>query len=53
MVQFDTLSYPRLGRALATGIPGARYVEFKDASHGLPIQSPDRVNAMLLKHFAT
>jgi len=46
VVQFDTLS-------LAAGIPGARDVEFKDASHGLPIQSPDRVNAMLLEHFAT
>ena len=50
---YDPIAPPRLGRALAVGIPGARYVEFPDASHGLPIQFPECVNALLLEHFAS
>jgi pimeloyl-ACP methyl ester carboxylesterase len=46
----DPIAPPRFGRALAEAIPGARYVEFDDASHGLPIQHADRVNALLLEH---
>ena len=49
----DPIAPPRLGRELAAGIPGARYVEFPNASHGLPIQVPDRVNALLLEHFGS
>lgn len=48
----DPIAPPRAGRALAAGIPGARYVEFDDASHGLPITHADRVNALLLEHIA-
>jgi len=48
----DPIAPPRAGRALAAGIPGARYIEFDDASHGLPITHSDRVNALLLEHFA-
>ena len=39
-----------LGRAIAAGIPGARYVEFEDASHAVTVQHADRVNALLLDH---
>lgn len=46
----DPIAPPRFGRALAEAIPGARYVEFDDASHGLPIQHPTRVNALLRHH---
>jgi len=46
----DPIAPPRFGRALAEAIPGARYVEFPDASHGLPIQHAGRVNALLLDH---
>lgn len=46
----DPIAPPRYGRALAEAIPGARYVEFDDASHGLPIQHPSRVNALLKDH---
>ncbi|MFL5539845.1 MAG: alpha/beta fold hydrolase [Longimicrobiaceae bacterium] len=46
----DPIAPPRFGRALAEAIPGARYVEFDDASHGLPIQHAGRVNALLLEH---
>lgn len=48
----DPIAPPFIGRALAAGIPGARYVEIPDASHGVPIQCADRVNALLLEHFA-
>lgn len=48
----DPIAPPRAGRALAAGIPGARYVEIDDASHGLPITHADRVNALLLEHIA-
>lgn len=48
----DRIARPEYGRAIAAGIPGARYVEFADASHGVPLQHPDRVNALLLEHLA-
>ena len=46
----DPIAPPRHGRALADAIPGARFVEFDDASHGLPIQHAERVNALLADH---
>ncbi|HEU0051740.1 MAG TPA: alpha/beta fold hydrolase [Longimicrobium sp.] len=46
----DRIARPELGRALAAGIPGARHVEFADASHGLPISHAAEVNALLLDH---
>jgi pimeloyl-ACP methyl ester carboxylesterase len=48
----DPIAPPRYGRALAEGIAGARYEEFADASHGLPIQHAGRVNALLRGHLA-
>jgi pimeloyl-ACP methyl ester carboxylesterase len=47
----DPIAPPAFGRAIAAGIPGARYVEYEDASHALPIQHADRINALLLEHF--
>lgn len=46
----DPIAPPRSGRVLAGGIPGARYVEIPDASHGVPILSAGRINALLLDH---
>ena len=46
----DPIAPPALGRAIAEGIPGARYVEFDEASHALPVQCADRVNALILEH---
>jgi pimeloyl-ACP methyl ester carboxylesterase len=46
----DPIAPPRFGRALAAAIPGARYVEFEDASHGLPIQHAHSVNELLGEH---
>jgi pimeloyl-ACP methyl ester carboxylesterase len=47
----DPISPPQVSVALAEGIPGAQHVAFADASHGLPIQHADRVNALLAEHF--
>ncbi|MBX9624039.1 MAG: alpha/beta hydrolase [Gemmataceae bacterium] len=48
----DPIAPPALGRALAAGITGARYVEWADASHAAPVQFPDRTNTLLAEHFA-
>lgn len=48
----DRIAPPELGRALAAGIPGARYVEIPDAAHGVIIQRADEVNALLSEHLA-
>lgn len=47
----DPIAPPTYGRALAAAIAGARYIEFEDASHGLPIQHAARVNGLLRQHF--
>jgi pimeloyl-ACP methyl ester carboxylesterase len=46
----DPIAPPRFGRALAHAIPGARFVEVADASHGLPIHYAPKVNAFLFDH---
>ena len=48
----DPIAPPRLGRALAEGIPGARYVELSPASHGVTLQRGPEVTALLREHFA-
>lgn len=48
----DLLAPPALGRALAQGIPGARFEEVADAAHGLPITHAAWTNARLIAHFA-
>ena len=46
----DLIARPALGRALASSIPGARYVELPDAAHALPIERAPETNALLLAH---
>ncbi len=46
----DPIAPPRLGRALAEKIPGARFIEFAEASHAVPIQCAAEVNALVLAH---
>lgn len=46
----DPIAPPRLGRALAGAIGGARYTEFPHAGHALPIQCADELNTLLLAH---
>lgn len=48
----DPIAPPAFGRVLADGIRGARYIEFDDASHALPIQCADRLNTLLVEHLA-
>lgn len=46
----DVVAPPELGRALAAGIGGARYLEIEDAAHGVTIQRAERINALLREH---
>ncbi|MBX3219210.1 MAG: alpha/beta fold hydrolase [Labilithrix sp.] len=48
----DPIAPARVGRALAGSIPGATYREWGQASHALPIQLADEVNAALGAHLA-
>jgi pimeloyl-ACP methyl ester carboxylesterase len=48
----DRIAPPASGRAIASGIPGARYEVFPEAAHGLPIQLAAAVNDLLAAHFA-
>jgi len=48
----DPIAPPAAGRALAAAIPGARYVEIADASHGLPITHAEQTNRLLEQHLA-
>ncbi len=47
----DLIFPPRFGRTLASAIPGATFVEVRDASHGAIIQCAPEINALLLAHF--
>lgn len=38
---------PRLAEEMAASIPGARLEILPDGSHTLPIDAPDRVNALV------
>lgn len=48
----DPIAPPPLGRTLAAGLPGSRYVELSDASHGAPIHAAEAVNRLLLDYLA-
>jgi pimeloyl-ACP methyl ester carboxylesterase len=48
----DPIAPAMAGKTLVHNMPGAQYVEFEDASHALPIQSADQLNALLLDHLA-
>jgi pimeloyl-ACP methyl ester carboxylesterase len=46
----DLIAPPALGRALAAGIPGARFVELPDAAHGATVTHADATTALLRAH---
>jgi len=48
--EHDPIAPPAFGRALAAGIPKARYVEIPGASHGVTIQMAGRINELLAEH---
>ena len=47
----DRIARPEFGRALASLVPGARYVEIANASHGVPIEQSEQINNLLIEHF--
>lgn len=46
----DPIAPPRLGRALADGMPGASFMVMQDAAHGVPIQFATETNRLLREH---
>ncbi len=44
----DPIGPPSSGRAIAEKIPGSRFVEIPDASHGLPITHAEQTNSLLI-----
>lgn len=48
----DMIARPASGRAIAAGIPGARYVEIAGASHAFPILEAERCAGLTLEHLA-
>lgn len=46
----DRIAPPAAGRAIAAGVPGGRFAEVSDASHGLPITHAERINIWLTEH---
>ena len=47
----DPIARVEYGRRLAQLVPGSRYVEMPDASHGVTIQEPPAINRLLREHF--
>ena len=48
----DRIARPELGRALAAGVPGARFLEIEDAAHGVTIERAGQINDLLGDHFS-
>lgn len=48
--EMDMIALPSLGRAIAAGIPGSRYIEIPGAAHALPILEAGRCGELLLDH---
>jgi pimeloyl-ACP methyl ester carboxylesterase len=46
----DPLARPASGKALAAGIPGARYVELPGTSHAMPILQDRACAKLILEH---
>jgi aminoacrylate hydrolase len=47
----DRIARPEYGRELDERIGTSRYVEIRNAGHGVTIQCADRINELLLAHF--
>lgn len=49
----DPIAPPACGKEIASLVGGARFIEFPDASHALPIQCANEVNSLLFEHLTT
>ena len=49
--EFDRISPPWVGKAIAAAIPGARYAEVPAAGHGVPLMHASEINRLLREHF--
>jgi pimeloyl-ACP methyl ester carboxylesterase len=47
----DRIARAEYGRAIASKIPGANYVEIPDAAHGVTIQKAEEIDRLLRAHF--
>jgi pimeloyl-ACP methyl ester carboxylesterase len=47
--EHDRIALPRYGQMLGNSIPGAQFELLRDASHGVTIHAPERVNDLLLR----
>lgn len=47
----DPIARPEYGRELAAKIPGAQFIKIEKASHGIVLERPDEINALLERHF--
>jgi pimeloyl-ACP methyl ester carboxylesterase len=50
--EFDVIAPPSSGKAIAKGIPEARYIEIENASHAFPILQAERCAALIEEHLA-
>ena len=50
--EHDRIARPEIGRAVAAAIPGAKFVEIPDASHGVTLHHPHKITALLLDHLS-
>jgi pimeloyl-ACP methyl ester carboxylesterase len=48
----DLIAKPTSGKAIAAGIPGARYIEIAGASHAFPIIEVERCAGLIMEHLA-
>jgi pimeloyl-ACP methyl ester carboxylesterase len=48
----DMIAPPALGKRLAAGIPGARYVEIAGGAHSFPVVDPDECAELVLAYLA-
>jgi 3-oxoadipate enol-lactonase len=51
--QLDRETPVRYGRALADGVPGARFAEVANAGHLVHVEAPEAVNALLVEHLSS
>jgi aminoacrylate hydrolase len=49
----DRIARPEFGHAIASAIPGAKYIELANAAHGAPLHSPALISGILSEWLAS